>query len=179
MPAAARTDLPLVGHNGGEQYEERSAEWGDMQVAHAQFPAMNLAPLLKGLPDDRCQCPHWGHLFKAGSWSATLTTRKSSRPVSPSTWLPGTRQRRPRIARSCRSARQNWSARPRRSSVETWPQCRRAIEWRFGNPVAMPAGASCGVQPPCDQSGSTVPPADRGAAAGSATRAAALSATAT
>ncbi len=64
MPAAARMDLPLVGHNGGEQYEERSAEWGDMQVAHAQFPAMNLAPLLKGLPDDRCQCPHWGHLFK-------------------------------------------------------------------------------------------------------------------
>ena len=22
------------------------------------------APLLKGLPDDRCQCPHWGYVFK-------------------------------------------------------------------------------------------------------------------
>lgn len=21
-------------------------------------------PLLKGLPDDRCQCPHWGFVFK-------------------------------------------------------------------------------------------------------------------
>ncbi|MFE7171650.1 hypothetical protein [Streptomyces sp. NPDC057616] len=21
-------------------------------------------PLLKGLPDDRCQCPHWGHAFQ-------------------------------------------------------------------------------------------------------------------
>jgi len=21
-------------------------------------------PLLKGLPDDRCQCPHWGYVFK-------------------------------------------------------------------------------------------------------------------
>lgn len=23
----------------------------------------DLAPLLKGLPDDRCQCPHWGYVF--------------------------------------------------------------------------------------------------------------------
>ena len=27
---------------------------------------MDLTPLLKGLPDDRCQCPHWGYQF-AGS----------------------------------------------------------------------------------------------------------------
>ena len=30
----------------------------------------DLAPLLKGLPDDRCQCPHWGYVFKG-----TLTWR--------------------------------------------------------------------------------------------------------
>jgi len=24
----------------------------------------DLAPLLKGLPDDRCQCPHWGYVFE-------------------------------------------------------------------------------------------------------------------
>ena len=24
----------------------------------------DLAPLLKGLPDDRCQCHHWGYVFK-------------------------------------------------------------------------------------------------------------------
>jgi hypothetical protein len=28
----------------------------------------DLAPMLKGLPDDRCQCPHWGYVF-----SGTLT----------------------------------------------------------------------------------------------------------
>jgi hypothetical protein len=22
------------------------------------------SPLLRGLPDDRCQCPHWGYVFK-------------------------------------------------------------------------------------------------------------------
>jgi mannose-6-phosphate isomerase-like protein (cupin superfamily) len=24
----------------------------------------DLAPMLKRLPDDRCQCPHWGYVFK-------------------------------------------------------------------------------------------------------------------
>src|SRR5271154_523352 len=24
----------------------------------------DLAPMLKGLLDDRCQCPHWGYVFK-------------------------------------------------------------------------------------------------------------------
>jgi hypothetical protein len=24
----------------------------------------DLAPLFKGLPDDRCQCPHWGYVVK-------------------------------------------------------------------------------------------------------------------
>ena len=24
----------------------------------------DLTPMLKGLPDDRCQCPHWGYVFK-------------------------------------------------------------------------------------------------------------------
>ncbi len=64
MPAAARTEIPLVGNNGGPQFEERRVEWGDMDVAHTQFPPGNLAPFLRGLPDDRCQCPHWGFLFK-------------------------------------------------------------------------------------------------------------------
>ena len=35
-----------------------------MRLDFAQFPPHSLAPLLKGLPDDRCQCPHWGFLFK-------------------------------------------------------------------------------------------------------------------
>ena len=25
---------------------------------------MDATPMFKGLPDDRCQCPHWGHLIK-------------------------------------------------------------------------------------------------------------------
>src|SRR4051794_36436395 len=25
---------------------------------------MDASPLLRGLPDDRCQCPHWGYVIK-------------------------------------------------------------------------------------------------------------------
>jgi hypothetical protein len=25
---------------------------------------IDVTPLLKGLPDDRCQCPHWGYVIK-------------------------------------------------------------------------------------------------------------------
>jgi hypothetical protein len=25
---------------------------------------LDTAPLFKGLPDDRCQCPHWGYVLK-------------------------------------------------------------------------------------------------------------------
>lgn len=25
---------------------------------------INATPLMKGLPDDRCQCPHWGYVVK-------------------------------------------------------------------------------------------------------------------
>ena len=24
----------------------------------------DIAPLFRGLPDDRCQCPHWGYVVK-------------------------------------------------------------------------------------------------------------------
>jgi hypothetical protein len=28
---------------------------------------MDATPLMKGLPDDRCQCPHWGYVIKGGA----------------------------------------------------------------------------------------------------------------
>ncbi len=44
----------------------RGVKWGDMMVevgdAHQQSDPS--APNFKGLPDDRCQCPHWGYVIK-------------------------------------------------------------------------------------------------------------------
>ena len=39
----------------------RYVEWGDMAVRHATVPpGTDFAPVLQGLPDDRCPSPHWG-----------------------------------------------------------------------------------------------------------------------
>src|SRR5215469_5932102 len=59
MPAASNHELSQNGIGG-----DTAAEWGDLRIDFAKFPPHNLAPLLKGLPDDRCQVPHWGYLFK-------------------------------------------------------------------------------------------------------------------
>jgi hypothetical protein len=34
-------------------------------------------PLLKGLPDDRCQCPHWGYVL-SGRMTMTFADREES-----------------------------------------------------------------------------------------------------
>jgi hypothetical protein len=42
----------------------RQDEWGAMRVGYETYLAdFDDAELLKGLPDDRCQCPHWGYLL--------------------------------------------------------------------------------------------------------------------
>jgi hypothetical protein len=47
--------------------ETRSSECGEVLARHADLPAgVDFTPLLKGLPGDLCQCPHWGYVL-AGS----------------------------------------------------------------------------------------------------------------
>ncbi len=45
--------------------------WGGMSVAHVDLPAgSDFTPLLKGLPNDLCPCPHWGYVLKGSiHWS--------------------------------------------------------------------------------------------------------------
>jgi mannose-6-phosphate isomerase-like protein (cupin superfamily) len=51
------------------------AEFGPVEDRHDEIDGYSVnfvsfrqdadaAPLLKGLPDDRCPCPHWGYVFK-------------------------------------------------------------------------------------------------------------------
>jgi hypothetical protein len=43
----------------------RQLEWGDMNVAFESMPkGTDTEPIFKGLPDDRCSCPHWGYVVK-------------------------------------------------------------------------------------------------------------------
>ena len=42
----------------------RGATHGEITVRHLVLPAgVDFTPLLKGLPDDRCGCPHWGYVL--------------------------------------------------------------------------------------------------------------------
>lgn len=43
----------------------RGEEWGELSIRHCDLPAgTDLRPLLAGLPDDRCSCPHWGYIIE-------------------------------------------------------------------------------------------------------------------
>jgi hypothetical protein len=45
--------------------EDRHADLDGYTVNFVTFRQdMDHTPLLKGLPDDRCQCPHWGYVLK-------------------------------------------------------------------------------------------------------------------
>ena len=56
------------------EYEGRQVDAAEMRIAFESMPAEfppDESPF-QGLPDDRCQCDHWGYLF-AGSFRVTYT----------------------------------------------------------------------------------------------------------
>ena len=60
---ASKRELPVAFE--GDGVVSRLAEWGEMNVALETLPGgTDTAPIFKGLPDDRCQCPHWGYVLK-------------------------------------------------------------------------------------------------------------------
>jgi len=62
--------MPKVSRNTAqvEDYgpvEDRHADVDGYTISFLTFRQdIDGTPLLKGLPDDRCQCPHWGYVFK-------------------------------------------------------------------------------------------------------------------
>ena len=61
MPNMSKTNATQVVDFG--LGEERGGQLDDYTIGFTTLRAdMDLAPLLKGLPDDLCQCPHWGYV---------------------------------------------------------------------------------------------------------------------
>jgi hypothetical protein len=59
----SKKDLPKTMETS--DFAMQGAEWGDMHVEfETAHKKMDNAPFLKGLPDDSCQCPHWGYVLK-------------------------------------------------------------------------------------------------------------------
>jgi hypothetical protein len=49
----------------GDVYEGRFAEWGEFSGYFEKIKGgTDFSPLFVGLPDNMCQSPHWGYLFK-------------------------------------------------------------------------------------------------------------------
>lgn len=59
----SREDLPATIE--ADEAVIREAEWANIHVGFETYnEAFDLAPLLEGLPDDMCQCPHYGYVLK-------------------------------------------------------------------------------------------------------------------
>ena len=55
----------------------READWGGQNVSFQRFPkGFDIRPLLKGLPRDECQCPHYGYVL-----SGTMVAVSGGREV--------------------------------------------------------------------------------------------------
>src|SRR5437899_11297157 len=63
MPKIARDNASTV--RKGDAFCGRYEDLGGFTVAfESYFVDADLAALFAGLPDDRCQCPHWGVVVK-------------------------------------------------------------------------------------------------------------------
>jgi len=56
-------EIPLEMEQGG--ITTRGVDCGDVYTRYIDLPAgADFRPLLKGLPNDQCPCPHWGHVLQ-------------------------------------------------------------------------------------------------------------------
>ena len=79
MPRTTKTEAPILVDE--PPIEGRYVDLDGYTVAFETFRLdADPAPLFRGLPDDRCQCPHWG-MVKSGS----LTMRYADRDETFST----------------------------------------------------------------------------------------------
>jgi glyoxylate utilization-related uncharacterized protein len=63
MPKASQASATQGGDHG--PVVDRSEELGGYTVSFVTFREdLDQTPMLKGAPDDRCQCPHWGYVTK-------------------------------------------------------------------------------------------------------------------
>jgi hypothetical protein len=63
MPKVSKENATQGGEFG--PVTDRNDEVEDFTINFTEFSEdVDGTPLLKGAPDDRCQCPHWGYVIK-------------------------------------------------------------------------------------------------------------------
>lgn len=59
-----KEDIPVIMQTP-DSIMRAQADFGDMTVAFHELPkGTDFTPLLKGLCNDSCHCPHWGYIFQ-------------------------------------------------------------------------------------------------------------------
>jgi hypothetical protein len=88
MLGLRREDVPMAIQ--GEGVELRKQSLGNMSVAFVRAQkATDLRPALKGLPDDLCQCPHWGYVLKGKVRMHTKAGQQDYEAGQAFYWAPG------------------------------------------------------------------------------------------
>ncbi|WAZ21883.1 hypothetical protein STRCI_003087 [Streptomyces cinnabarinus] len=89
MTAAARNDVPVVMEGNGVELRTRPLG-GGLSVGYISLPqGTDMGPAMKGLPDDSCQCPHWGYLLKGRLRMLTADGEEIYEAGQAYYWAPG------------------------------------------------------------------------------------------
>ena len=87
MPKVSKdsaSQITQMGPAGEDRHEELDGYTVDF-MSFTQGGA--LAPMLKGLPDDMCQCPHWGYVIK-GSISMDFGDHQETYATGDAVYIP-------------------------------------------------------------------------------------------
>jgi hypothetical protein len=75
-------------HQDHGPVEEWSQDIDGYSINFMSFKAdIDSTPMLKGLPDDRCPCPHWGYVFK-GRVTYTFEDREEVHEAGDAFYVP-------------------------------------------------------------------------------------------
>jgi hypothetical protein len=89
MRAVAQADAPVAIEGGGVELRMQEVG-GGMTTAFVRLPkGADLRPAVVGLPDDLCQCPHWGYLLKGRMKMHTRDGEEVYEAGQAFYWAPG------------------------------------------------------------------------------------------
>jgi hypothetical protein len=88
MIGITREQAPTAIEGGGVEFRKQSL--GSMSVAFVRAQkGTDLRPALKGLPEDLCQCPHWGYVLKGRVRMHTKSGHQDYEAGQAFYWAPG------------------------------------------------------------------------------------------
>jgi len=89
MNSITREDAPIAIEGDGVELRTESVG-GGMSAAFVTLPeGADLRPATQGLPDDLCQCPHWGYMLKGRVRMHTVDGHQDYAAGDSFYWAPG------------------------------------------------------------------------------------------